>query len=94
MNSQSATLSLAEATSDDAVELNVAVIYENLAAGHRALAFIANLNQHLHTEVSLKPSLWRFDLLDHPRFRAQASLAAAPSSSLSRPTSALNCPHP
>lgn len=76
MNSQSATLSLAEATSDDAVELNVAVIYENLAAGHRALAFIANLNQHLHTEVSLKPSLWRFDLLDHPRFRAQASLAA------------------
>ena len=41
MNSQSATLSLAEATSDDAVELNVAVIYENLAAGHRALAFIA-----------------------------------------------------
>jgi hypothetical protein len=76
MNPYAATPSLAEATPDDAVELNVAVIYENAAAGHRALALLANLNQRLHPEVSFKPSLWRFDLLDHPRVRAQASLAA------------------
>jgi hypothetical protein len=65
MNPYAATPSLAEATPDDAVELNVAVIYENAAAGHRALALLANLNQRLHPEVSFKPSLWRFDLLDH-----------------------------
>lgn len=70
------TPSLADAAPENAVELNVAVIYENLAAGNRALALLATLNQHLHTEVSLKPSLWRFDLLEDPRFRAQASLAA------------------
>jgi hypothetical protein len=76
MNPYPVTLSLADAAPDEAVELNVAVIYENLAAGHRALALLTTLNQHLHTEVSLKPSLWRFDLLEHPGFRAQASLAA------------------
>lgn len=76
MNALPFTPSLADATPGDPLDLNVAVIHENLAAGRRALALLDTLNQHLHTEVSLQPSLWRFDLLNHPHFRAQALLAA------------------
>jgi len=76
MNAPTSTLSLAGSTPDDPLDLNVVVVYENFSAGRRALALLSAINRSLHAEISLRPNLWRFDLLNHRQFRDQAALAA------------------
>lgn len=57
----------------DKVEFKVAIIYEDRAAGQRAIGAFRCLNEHLENDFELRNNLWSFELLRIPKIRDLAS---------------------
>ena len=57
----------------DVPAFNVAILYDDTPAGHRAMRMVAALNAKLSdAQLPLKPQLWRFDLLQDSEWFALA----------------------
>ena len=57
--------------------LRVVLLYENRAAGQRAMRLLDWLDERIGEQMELQPQLWRFDLLKDPEWRALAQADAA-----------------
>ena len=58
--------------SDPIMPLNVVVAYGDALAGKQAIRALRRMGACLHAQAEVKPVLWRFDLLEDPRWRALA----------------------
>ena len=56
----------------ESMPFNVVVLYETAAAARRAIGMVSRLVTLSDNEFTVKPILWRFDLLEYPRL-AQAA---------------------
>jgi hypothetical protein len=65
----SKTNSLGEAEA----KCNVAIVYEDVPAGQRAVRSLSYTEQALSEPTNFYPVLWRFDLLEDPDWRAWAT---------------------
>ena len=60
------------------VTWGVVIVYDDLPSGKRAIGTLAGVTRQLSGTIPLHPSLWRFDLLEDPRWRAEATAEAHP----------------
>jgi CheY-like chemotaxis protein len=65
----------ASALSEEA-RWGVIIVYGDAPAGEHALYTIEKVSHHLGGSIALYPSLWRFDLLEDPDWRAAATAEA------------------
>jgi hypothetical protein len=54
----------------------VVIVYEDAPAGKRALHTLEGVTHQSNGSIALHPSLWRFDLLEDPDWRAVAAAEA------------------
>lgn len=69
--------SLNSTAGTDGATSTVLLLYEDMAAGQRAMRLFERLNEQVHDEIELQPQLWRFDLLEDTEWRALAQADAA-----------------
>lgn len=64
---------------DDAASLRVVVVYDNVAAGHRALEVLSSQFAQNLRDLAIFPALWCFKTLSQPEWRewAKADIASA-----------------
>ena len=55
------------------VTWGVVIVYDDLPSGKRAINTLAGVTRQLSGTLPLQPSLWRFDLLEDPDWRAEAT---------------------
>ena len=60
------------------VTWGVVIVYDDLPAGKRAIDTLEGVSRQLSGTIPLHPSLWRFDLLEDPDWRAEATAKALP----------------
>jgi hypothetical protein len=60
----------------DAVPLKLAIVYDSVPAGRRAMAVAKRMLEESGDTTGCAPSVWRFDLLDEPRCREHATIDA------------------
>ena len=82
--------SIASSPENSQVEppLKVLIVYNDAAAGRRAMGVLLKLAAHSVERVSIAPTLYRFDLLDDPNWRESAATDAAESDMIILSTSA------
>jgi hypothetical protein len=57
-------------------DFSVVIVYENLAAGHRAMRLFTDLVEEHKGNLRFRPKPWRFDLLADPEWRQFAAADA------------------
>lgn len=68
----SAAIGKADRRDEDALSLEVVVIYEDFATGLRAKQLLDQTAEQLPADAELKLHLWRFELLAEPALREEA----------------------